>query len=211
MTDLCRRPPNISVPAPAAIAAAAPVLGWQPPSAPERDARSATTRADQGGPVASAVDHPLSGMPRASARPVSTAQQASAPAVGAATMTPSPVHLLHGERARRMSRNGVPANGPVDQWQLRRVAPTSPGADLRSRSTLRHRSLHDLERSPKAQARMSSTGRPDRVLPSRAPASRVSCAAPRRHGSRHGAIDTSGPRPVITHFVQAESQRTHGS
>jgi len=46
-------PPSISVAAPAAIPAAAPVSAWHPPSAPESEARSATTA-----PIKPAVARP---------------------------------------------------------------------------------------------------------------------------------------------------------
>ena len=72
------------------------------------------------------------------------------------------VHLLHGERAARMSRNGVPASGPAGPVRSFAASPpTSPDAEYEvAGHSLLDRAAHDVERAARARARMSSTVRP---------------------------------------------------
>ena len=157
-------PPSISVAAPAAMPAAAPVSAWHPPSAPESDARSATTA-----PMRPArrerVDHRLVADARAlRARPVSTAGSTPAPpAVGAATITPIAAFTSCTASARAStSRNSVPASGPARTGdELGRVAAHEAGRRAqiarRARAPPRRASPSSARRSA---SRISSTGRP---------------------------------------------------
>ena len=95
-------------------------------------------------------------MPRASARPVSTAGSTPAPpAVGAATMTPIAAFTSCTASARaRMSRNGVPASGPAGPVRsLAASPPTSPDAEIEiAGHPPLHRAAHHVERALKRGA-----------------------------------------------------------
>ena len=120
-------PPSISTPAPAAIAAAAPVSAWQPPSAPLSDARAATTA-----PISPAVARPLISRVIGNVAPSREPEQHARQHAGAAGGRRGDddahrrVHFLHRQRVASTSVNSVPDSGPVSRLSLAASPPTSP-------------------------------------------------------------------------------------